>query len=160
MKKLFVFLHGIGNCILFTPALRLYKKKNPKDKVFVLVLNHAKEVFENSPYVDSVLVSKSFSTPPNFGNYFKYFLEKKELNSEIKKIIDQYGMDEAQIILPNSVLDIFGNFIDIKISIPGKIRRIPYFYKVENHEILKSCFLLGVLGNEKWPDDFSAGVVC
>ena len=150
MKRLFVFLHGIGDCIMFTPALRFYKEKNPNDKVFVLTLDFTRDIFRNNPYIDGVIVSKKFSRVPNFANYFKYIPnERKMLMNEIASIKKRYEIDEIDVILPHSI-SLFG----IKLSIPGKLRRLPLFYRLEKHEIIKLCREIGVSGGKDWPSDF------
>ena len=59
MKKvLFVFLHAIGDNIMFTPTIRELKKKNPDNEYHVMILKEdlhpCKQVWENNPNITEI----------------------------------------------------------------------------------------------------------
>ncbi|MDD5432862.1 MAG: lipopolysaccharide heptosyltransferase II [Candidatus Omnitrophica bacterium] len=55
-KILFITLSNIGDCLLTLPALDALKQKFPGVKISVLVGERPKEIFENDPSIDKVLV--------------------------------------------------------------------------------------------------------
>ncbi|MEJ5262579.1 MAG: glycosyltransferase family 9 protein, partial [Ignavibacterium sp.] len=56
MKILILALSGIGDALMFTPALRLLKQELPDSQIDVLVMfGGAKEIFRNNPNVNKVI---------------------------------------------------------------------------------------------------------
>ncbi len=56
MKILIIALSGIGDALMFTPALKLLKKELPQSQIDVLVMfAGAKEVFANNPNVNQII---------------------------------------------------------------------------------------------------------
>lgn len=56
MKILVIALSGIGDALMFTPALRLLKKSSPDSSIDVLVMfKAAKEIFDKNPLIESVI---------------------------------------------------------------------------------------------------------
>lgn len=55
MKILIIALSGIGDALMFTPALKLLKDKNPDAQVDAMVMfKGAAEIFENNPYLSKI----------------------------------------------------------------------------------------------------------
>ncbi|MBK6913721.1 MAG: glycosyltransferase family 9 protein [Ignavibacteriales bacterium] len=56
MKILVIALSGIGDALMFTPALKLLKKSSPDSSIDALVMFGAvKEIYDKNPFIDSVL---------------------------------------------------------------------------------------------------------
>jgi heptosyltransferase-2 len=56
MKILILALSGIGDALMFTPALRLLKQELPQSEIDVLVMfGGAKEIFKNNPHISKVI---------------------------------------------------------------------------------------------------------
>ncbi len=56
MKILIIALSGIGDALMFTPALKLLKQELPQSQIDVLVMfSGAKEVFANNPNVNQII---------------------------------------------------------------------------------------------------------
>lgn len=56
MKILILALSGIGDALMFTPALRLLKQGLPESQIDVLVMfGGAKEIFRNNPNINNVI---------------------------------------------------------------------------------------------------------
>jgi len=60
-KILFITLSNIGDCILTLPALDYLRAYFPTAKVTVMVGPRAKEIFENNPYIDRLIVYDKYS---------------------------------------------------------------------------------------------------
>lgn len=149
MKTLMVFLHGIGDCIMFTPALKFYKEKHSSDEISVLCLKLTEELWKSNHLVKNVFVSSYFKNPPSHGNIIQYIFERIKIQKEINWIKQKYGIDKVIYIVPWSI-----RLFNISIPLPGKLRRLPLFYKLEDHEVLKLCKHLQVNDNKTWPYDF------
>ena len=58
-KVLIVYPHGLGDCILATPAIREYKKQTGNFIGFATLERfRSAELFKNNPYVDEVIYTK------------------------------------------------------------------------------------------------------
>lgn len=56
MKILILALSGIGDALMFTPALRLLKQEIPQSEIDVMVMfGGAKEIFKNNPVINKVI---------------------------------------------------------------------------------------------------------
>ena len=147
MKVLFVYLHGIGDCIMFTPAVRMYKEKYPERRIGILCLPLTESFWKSYPLVDEVFVSYR-KDPLHHGLLPVYLLERMKLQKIINKVKRDHGYDKVEYIVPHSF-----EFIWMSIPIPGVIRRlltIPF----ETHEVLKLCKRLNVGQGRHWPIDF------
>ena len=147
MKVLFVYLHGIGDCIMFTPAIRMYKEKYPEKKIGILCLPLTESFWKSYPLVDEVFVSYR-KCPLHHGMLPLYLFERMKLQKIIKKIKRDYKYDKVEYIVPHSF-----RFLGMSIPMPGVIRRlltIPF----ETHEVLKLCRRLNVGYGRRWPIDF------
>jgi len=60
-KIIFITLSNIGDCILTLPALDYLRAYFPTAKVTVMVGPRAKEIFENNPYIDRLIVYDKYS---------------------------------------------------------------------------------------------------
>jgi len=59
MKVLIVYPHGLGDCILATPAIREYKKQTGNFIGFATLERfRSAELFKNNPYVDEIIYTK------------------------------------------------------------------------------------------------------
>lgn len=152
MKILFIYLHGIGDSILFTPALKFYKEKYPNHELYILCLNLTKELWETNPIIKKVFISSYFNKPPHHGWYHIYLFERIKIAKEIKRIKKENNIDKIIYIVPRSI-----KLFKFLIPLPGKIRRLPFFYKFEEHEAIKLCKLLNIK-HKSWPDDFKQNI--
>jgi ADP-heptose:LPS heptosyltransferase len=143
MKILFVFFHGIGDAIMFIPALRMYKEKNPENKIGILCTPLIKEIFENCPYVDEVFISKNKS--PRYGLFPLYWKDRFKIMLEAKKITSEKKYDKNKFIIPQNAF----------IPVPGIIfSTFPFLYRLDKNEIKKFCKILKVEKNKQWPEEF------
>ncbi len=56
MKILILALSGIGDALLFTPALKLMRRELPESEIDALVMYHgAKDIYENNPNINRVI---------------------------------------------------------------------------------------------------------
>jgi len=56
MKILVIALSGIGDALMFTPALNLLKKSSPDSSIDALVMfGAAKEIYDKNPFIDNVI---------------------------------------------------------------------------------------------------------
>jgi len=149
MKVLIVYLHGIGDSILFTPALRFYREKHPDYELYILCLKLTEGLWKTNPIIKKVFASSYFNKPPHHGWYHLYILERIKIQKEINKIRTENNIDKVVYIVPRSI-----KLFKFLLPLPGKIRRLPFFHKFEEHEIIKLCRLLNVDKNKLWPKDF------
>lgn len=147
MKVLFVYLHGIGDCIMFTPAIRMYKEKYPERKIGILCLPLTESFWKSCPLIDEVFVSYR-KDPLHHGLLPLYLLERMKLQKIIKKIKRDHGYDKVEYIVPHSF-----KFLGMSIPIPGVIRRL-LTITFETHEVLKLCKRLNLGQGKHWPMDF------
>ena len=138
-----VFLHGIGDSIMFTPALRKYKRKYPGREIQLLVLQLTYPFWKLCPYVTKVHTSKEFQNPPRHGNLLKYIKERIKIQKEINIIKDKEKIDKVEYLVPWSL-----KVLRISIPIPGIIRRLPLMYKLEPPEVIKLTKRLKVYAGE------------
>jgi len=145
MKILFSFFHGIGDAVMFIPALRMYKEKNPNAKVGILCPKSVKDIFELCPYVEEVFVSLNKS--PRYGILHLFLIDRFKIQKESKKIQKEKNYDKNKFIVPHG--------INSYIPIPGKLlSAFPILYKLDKNEIRKFCNILNVGKDKIWEKDF------
>lgn len=99
-RILVVFLHGLGDNIMATPALRGLKKKFPKSHITLMCLKTlpAKDIWEANPYVDEVVESK-FPFNPRWWHPIAYFFSDHwKLLKEIRKLDREKRFDKVYIV--------------------------------------------------------------
>ena len=74
-KILFITLSNIGDVILTLPVLDILKERFPEARITVMVGERPKEIFENNPDIEMVIVYNKFSK----------LKEKIKLFNELKK---------------------------------------------------------------------------
>ncbi len=58
MKILVIALSGIGDALMFTPALKILKQELPNSEIDLLVMfGGAKDIFKNNPNVNKLIHS-------------------------------------------------------------------------------------------------------
>jgi heptosyltransferase-2 len=127
-KILFITLSNIGDCILTLPVLDALRGNFPEGKITCLVGSRPKEIFENSPHIDKLIV---YDKHASLKEKIRLFRELKNENFDI--VVD----------LRNSF---FGAFLPARyrtspfMIIPGKIKhmRDRHLYKIQNLKILPS----------------------
>ena len=69
MRTLVIYPHGLGDCILATPALRAYKRQTGAFVAFATLERfRSAELFRHSPYVDELLYTRdAWNEFPSFG---------------------------------------------------------------------------------------------
>ncbi len=145
MKILFSFFHGIGDAVMFIPALRMYKEKNPKIKIGILCPQFIKEIFELCPYVDKVFISKNNN--PRYGILPLFLIDRFKIQKEAKEIKKQNKYCKLKFIVPHG--------INSYLPIPGKLLSLfPFLYRLDKNEIKKFCNILKVGKNKIWEKDF------
>lgn len=95
MKTLIVFWHGIGDCILATPALRRYAKDNPDKEVHMAVTKPvvSSRFFEGCPYVKgTVLIRNPWDIK---GGYRR---GKRVVRQEVRRIAEKEGFSKVLFV--------------------------------------------------------------
>jgi ADP-heptose:LPS heptosyltransferase len=81
MKMLIISLSGIGNTIMYTPALRALRKKFPRSQIDFLVRKKTfGEVLENNDEVDNILVFENGGMLKKIFNLFKLFKTRYDVS--------------------------------------------------------------------------------
>ncbi|OYT41036.1 hypothetical protein B6U80_02125 [Candidatus Pacearchaeota archaeon ex4484_26] len=105
MKKgrpriLVVFLHGLGDNIMATPAIRALRKKYPEAYIAIMGLKTlpVRDIWENNPYIDEYFES-SFSYNPRWWNPLLFQLvDKKKIIREIKILKKEKRFDKVFVV--------------------------------------------------------------
>lgn len=147
MKVLFVFLHGIGDCIMFTPAIRMYKERYPDRSLGIMCLPLTEQFWLAHPRIDEVFVSKKKDPLPH-GRLPSYIIQRMKLQKLINRIRRDHHYDKVEYIVPHSI-----HILGMSIPVPGLVRRM-LTMRFESHEIIRLCNKLGVGSGRKWPADF------
>lgn len=97
MKKesvLIVFWHGIGDCILATPALRYFYEKKKPEKLFIAVNERVAKsgFFDHCEYIDGVLTMEN---PWEFGSYRAGLSAIKKQAASLAR---EHGLSSVRII--------------------------------------------------------------
>lgn len=92
-KVLIVYPHGLGDCILATPAIREYKKQTDNFIGFATLERfRSAELFKNNPYVDEIIYTKdawdygSFQDGLNVVREYCDWYAKENKYDEVKMI--------------------------------------------------------------------------
>lgn len=144
-KILVIRLDGIGDVIFTTPLYEALKKKYPEAVIFVLTSAQAKDIVEENPYVEKVLVMNNSWIPSMSG------IKLNEVFAILKTIRNE-GFDIG--------IDLRGDVRDILLMFLGKVKfRVGYdvtgggfllnriaVYEKDTHEIDKNIKLVKELG--------------
>jgi len=95
----------IGDVILSLPLAGIIKKYYPQCKITFLVKDYTKELVENHPYTDNVLILKEKKIPGSRG---------KVLLKENIKLIKKYKFDSSIIVYPTFSVSLIIFFSGIK----------------------------------------------
>ena len=105
MKTLFVFLHGIGDVVMFTGPLREYKKENPDEDIDVVVSNRpSAEILNGNKNIRNVFVSEVGRNPRFWNPFFYYFIDLWKIKNSLKKF---KNYDKMKIIPIQTMPEIF-----------------------------------------------------
>jgi heptosyltransferase II len=129
MKILINALSGIGDALMFSPALRLIKEKDPDCTADMLVMyKSVQKMYENNPYLDNI--------------YFINFLHQSKLSS-LKDVLKlrKNKYDYTLNIYPSNRLE----YNIVNYFLGGK-KRISHHYK--HTKLLRGEFLNNVLIDE------------
>ncbi|MDP2922273.1 MAG: lipopolysaccharide heptosyltransferase II [Candidatus Omnitrophota bacterium] len=82
-RILVVNVNWLGDAILTTPVFRALEEKYPSSYVAVMCVERVKEVFENNPYVDEIIIFDEKSIQNNLGEKLKFakFLKAKNFDT-------------------------------------------------------------------------------
>lgn len=100
LKILVVFLHGLGDNIMVTPAIRALRKKFPDAYIALMGLKTlpVRDIWKNNPYIDEFIES-SFTYNPRFWNPIVYFLvDYWKIKREVKKLKKERGFNKVYIV--------------------------------------------------------------
>lgn len=102
-RILVISLHRIGDVLFTTPAIRALKEKFPKTKVTVWVKSRGREVLENNPHVDEILVFDNISVARGFEDINHFDIKSRlKFVSELRKrnfdlVVDLVGTGGTNI---------------------------------------------------------------
>lgn len=105
MKILISRPDRIGDVVLSTAIPRELKKKYPDCKITLLLKNYTKDIYQNNPYVDNIILYES-DDKFSFKKFWKYL-----------HIIKKEKFDIALMLLPNEQVNYLLFFAAIKIRI-------------------------------------------
>lgn len=147
MKLLLVFLHGMGDCLMLSPALRLYKRAHPSHHLGVMTLDSNLCLFRANPHVSAVFGCRTYEEPLSYGNYLKYARQRWRLRREIGTVANDFRADEVRFLLPHRF-----SYRKWQLPMPGVVRRTlcRYWDRPETHKLVEA---LGVKGEATCPDD-------
>jgi ADP-heptose:LPS heptosyltransferase len=91
---LMVFLHGLGDNVMFTGPLREYHKLHPSHRISLLILNNGSpEVWRNNPRIHEVFTSRS-GRNPHYWDPARYWRKDFwELRREVRHVCEQRHFD-------------------------------------------------------------------
>lgn len=114
-KVLIVYPHGLGDCILATPAVREYKKQTDNFIGFATLERfRSAELFKNNPYVDEVIYTKDAWN--DFDNYQQGY-------NAVRDYCVQYGKDNKyDYVFPVEHSPDGSKIIDCFLGIKGMYR--------------------------------------
>ncbi len=91
MKVLIVYPHGLGDCILVTPALRNYKRQTNNYIGFAMLERFkSSKLLEDCPYIDKIHWTKDA-----WNDYSNYHIGSKEVLESCKKISEKENYDKV-----------------------------------------------------------------
>jgi len=94
MKILLVYPHGLGDCILATPALKAYKKSTGNFIGFAMLERFkSSELFKHNPYIDEILYTKDM-----WNDFDNVDAGRKAVTDSCKKMADEKGYDEVRFV--------------------------------------------------------------
>ncbi len=136
MKTLIVYPHGLGDCILATPAIRQYKKKTGDFIGFATLERfRSAELFKNNPYVDEVIYTKDA-----WNDFDNFETGVRAVIDDCKRFVKENRYDKLKIInhspAGNKILDCFeglGCFGNLSVSLNDNFHTEVYLTD-EDHE--------------------------
>ncbi|MCH7965250.1 MAG: glycosyltransferase family 9 protein [Bacteroidetes bacterium] len=120
IRLLITRIDRIGDVVLSTPIPREVKRKYPKSFVAVLVRDYTKDIYENNPYVDEIIVYNKDE------NDFSFWQMMKRLR--------KYKFNHAFMLLPDERLNwlLFFSSIKNRIGVGHKFYQFISFTKYIN----------------------------
>lgn len=144
MKKLLIYPHGLGDCLMLTPTLREYNKETG-DKFSVCIQKRfeSSEIFKNNPYIDKVFYIKD-----PWNDYPNYTIGTKGVINDGVKIGRENGFDNTIYVACKSNLHkIIQNAIDTNVTL--KSTDIDIFISDEDRVIADSI-ISNKIGNDEF----------
>lgn len=98
MKVLIVYPHGLGDCILATPALKAYKTSTGNFVGFAMLERfRSSELFKNNPYVDELIYTKdAWNDFPSFNKGLV------AVEGHCREVAKEKGYDEVKVLRRHS----------------------------------------------------------
>ena len=120
IRLLITRVDRIGDVVLSTPIPREVKRKHPNSFVAVLVREYTKDIYQNNPYVDEIIVYNKEE------NDFSFWQMVKRLR--------KYKFNHAFMLLPDERLNwlLFFNRIQTRIGVGHKLYQFLSFTKYVN----------------------------
>lgn len=138
MKKqvLIVYLHGIGDHLMATSAIREYKRQHPDTEISLLALNHpaCAEIWTNNPDIKRVLFS-SLNRNPRYGSPLFWLRDYWRILADINRVQKRYGFAHVYNI--------------VHFYMPGKIYPYLPFSRYRRHKSEIVAKQLGVVLQQK-----------
>ena len=93
---LMVFLHGLGDNVMFTGPIREYHKLHPAHRISLLILNNGSpEVWRNNPHIHEVFTSRT-GRNPHYWDPVRYWRKDFwELRREVRHVCGQRRFDQV-----------------------------------------------------------------
>lgn len=103
MKTVIAFIHGVGDNLMATPAIRAYKAQHPDESITLVVRGDtdAAHVWEGNPYVDGVI--KLERPYPDYWHPKYYFMDRAPLVRRLRAIRDEIGASKLKHLTVNTL---------------------------------------------------------
>jgi lipopolysaccharide heptosyltransferase II len=143
-KILIINVNWIGDVLFSTPAIRLIKESYPSSYLGCMIVPRCKEVLENNPYVDELILFDERTTHRSLFSKLKFILFLKEKNFDIAFIFHRSFTRTLICWLANIPQRIgyyrkkSSLFLTKKIEVTEGIHRVDYFLNLLKAEGLNT----------------------
>jgi len=103
---LFLRYDRIGDMVITTPVFRELKRSFPSIKIIVLASDVNKNVLQNNPYVDEVIINNKNNIFKNLTSLFKLRRQKLDVCIELDHSVVPHAIVRLRIINPKKIISV------------------------------------------------------
>jgi ADP-heptose:LPS heptosyltransferase len=103
---LFLRYDRIGDMIITTPVFREFKRSFPDVKVVVLASKVNKDILQNNPYIDEIIVNNKNNFFGDFISLFKLRFRKIDVCIELDHSVVPHAIIRLKIINPKKIISV------------------------------------------------------
>jgi len=115
MSNLIIYPHGLGDCLMLTPAIReYYLTHRVKPSVAILKRFKNTEIFKNNPFIDKI-----FYLNDPWHDYQNHMIGFQEVEKDGIKLAQQHGISKAIMLMqppPRHKITINAEFMSVNLS--------------------------------------------